>query len=77
MVQVIVSLSEEKEKELRKLAMDKYDGKKGSLSKIVEEGIEMVKNKKEQEKNDKDFWELVNNAKDLGKINFTREEANE
>jgi len=76
MVQIVLSLSKEKEKELRQLAMEKYDGKKGSLSKIVEEGIELLKNDSLQKKADKDFWEMVNNAKDLGIGKFTREETN-
>jgi hypothetical protein len=76
MVQIVLSLSKEKEKELRKLAMEKYEGKKGALSKIVEEGIELVRDKKEQKKADEEFWEMVNNAKDLGIGKFTREEAN-
>ncbi|MDD3083713.1 MAG: hypothetical protein PHP82_01695 [Candidatus ainarchaeum sp.] len=76
MVQIVLSLSKEKEKELRQLAMEKYDGKKGSLSKIVEEGIDLVKSKKDKGEADKDFWEMVNNAKDLGKIKFDRQEAN-
>jgi hypothetical protein len=77
MVQIVLSLSKEKERELRKLAIEKYEGKKGALSKIVEEGIELVKNQKQKTRAEKDFWEMVNNAKDLGKIEFTREEANE
>ena len=77
MVQIVLSLSEEKEKELRKLAIEKYEGKKGALSKIVEEGIELVKNKKQKTNAEKEFWEMVNNAKDLGKIEFNRQEANE
>ena len=77
MVQIVLSLSEEKEKELRKLAIEKYEGKKGALSKIVEEGIELVKNQKQKTRAEKDFWEMVNNAKDLGIGKFTREEANE
>ena len=77
MVQIVLSLSKEKEMELRKLAIEKYDGKKGALSKIVEEGIDLVKSQTTQKKADKDFWEMVNNAKDLGIGKFTREEANE
>ena len=77
MSKLIISLSKEKEKELRKLAMDKYDGKKGALSKIVEEGIDLVKNHEQQSKADKDFWNMVNNAKNLKIGKFTREEANE
>ena len=57
--------------------MDKYDGKKGALSKIVEEGIDLVKNHEQQSKADKDFWNMVNNAKNLKIGKFTREEANE
>ncbi len=77
MVQIVLSLSEAKEKELRKLAMEKYDGKKGALSKIVEEGIDLVKTQTNQKKADKDFWNMVNNAKNLKIGKFTREEANE
>ena len=77
MVQIVLSLSKEKEKELRNLAIEKYNGKKGALSKIVEEGIDLVKSQTTQKKADKDFWEMVNNAKDLGIGKFTREEANE
>lgn len=74
MVQIVLSLSEEKE--LRQLAMDKYNGKKGALSKIVEERIELVKYNKEKENANENFWEMVNNAKNLGIGKFTREEAN-
>lgn len=77
MVQIVLSLSEEKDKELRRLAIEKYGGKKGALSKVVEEGIELVKNQKQKTRAEKDFWEMVNNAKDLGIGKFTREEANE
>jgi len=77
MVQIVLSLSEKKDKELRQLAIEKYEGKKGALSKVVEEGIELVKNQKQKTRAEKDFWEMVNNAKDLGIGKFTREEANE
>ena len=77
MVQIVLSLSKEKEKELRQLAVEKYNGKKGALSKIVEEGIDLVKNHEQQSKADKDFWNMVNNAKNLKIGKFTREEANE
>ena len=77
MVQIVLSLSEEKDKELRRLAIEKYGGKKGALSKVVEEGIELVKIHKQKSKAKKEFWEMVNNAKDLGIGKFTREEANE
>ena len=77
MVQIVLSLSEEKDKELRRLAIEKYGGKKGALSKVVEEGIELVKSQKQKTRAEKNFWEMVNNAKDLGIGKFTREEANE
>jgi hypothetical protein len=77
MGKIIISLSNEKEKELRKLAMDKYNGQKGSLSKIVDEAIDLVKNQDQQSKADKDFWNMVNNAKNLKIGKFTRDEANE
>lgn len=76
MVQIVLSLSKEKEKELRRLASEMYNGKKGALSKIVEDGITLVSSQKEKIKADKDFWEMVNNAKDLRIGKFTREEAN-
>jgi hypothetical protein len=75
MVQIVLSLS--KEKELRQLAMEKYSGKKGSLSKIVEEGIDLIKMQKRKTKADKDFWNMVNNAQNWNIGKFTREEANE
>jgi len=76
MVQIVLSLSEKKEKDLRKLAMEKYNGKKGALSRIVEEGITLVKNQKHREQAKKDFWEMVENAENWHIGKFTREEAN-
>jgi hypothetical protein len=44
---ITISLKEEVEKELRKLAMQKYSRKKGALAKIVEEGVlEVAKKEK-------------------------------
>jgi len=77
MVQIVLSLSEKKDKELRQLAIEKYEGKKGALSKVVEEGIELVKNQKQKTRAEKDFWEMVNNAENWHIGKFTREEANE
>ena len=76
MVQIVLSINKEKTRELRQLAMEKYGGKKGALSKIVEDGITLVKKDMSKSKSEKEFWELVNNAKDWGVIKFDRQEAN-
>ena len=76
MVQIVLSLSEEKEKELRQLAMEKYGGRKGALSKVVEDAITLVKENFDQKDADKEFEEMIKNAKNLGKIKFDRQEAN-
>lgn len=41
-VQIVLSISAEHNKKLRDLAMDKYGGKKGALSALVEEGIDLA-----------------------------------
>jgi hypothetical protein len=76
MGKIIISLSNEKEKELRQLAMDKYNGQRGSLSKIVDEAIDLVRHNEQKNNSKKEFEEMIKNAKDLGKIKFNRQEAN-
>lgn len=45
---VLISLNNEEEEYLRKLAFLKYEGKKGSLSQVVKDALKTVE---EQEKN--------------------------
>ncbi|MBI5036875.1 hypothetical protein HZC09_06060 [Candidatus Micrarchaeota archaeon] len=46
---ITLSINEETDDLLRKMANEEYQGRKGSLSKIVEEGIRTVAQKKEAE----------------------------
>lgn len=77
MVQVVLSLEEKYNKKLRKLANRLYSGKKGSMSEVVERGIELL----ERESQRKDaFIKMLSeatNAKDLGIGKFNRAEAYE
>ena len=56
--------------------MEKYGGRKGALSKVVEDAITLVKENFDQKDADKEFEEMIKNAKNLGKIKFDRQEAN-
>ena len=73
--QVVLSLEDEYDKKLRRLAKDLYEGRKGAMSDVVEKGIDLVD---EEIKRDKAYAKLlkkVKNAKAIGIGRFKREEA--
>jgi hypothetical protein len=76
MGQIVLSLKNETEKELRKLAVDLYNGKKGALSEIVSRGITLVSEEEKRSVAHKRLLEYARNAKDLGVGKFNRDEAN-
>ena len=47
---ITISLEDADEAKLRRFAREKYGGKKGSLAKIVSEGLEKMENESEREK---------------------------
>ena len=49
---VMISLDEDHEELLRKLAREKYGGKKGSLSEVVKEALEKMKEKSRKQQVD-------------------------
>lgn len=55
---VMISLDEDHEELLRKLAREKYGGKKGSLSEVVKEALEKMK-EKDREDAIAEFKELL------------------
>lgn len=58
---VMVVLDEEHERRLRRMAQQKYGGKKGSLSKVVWEALDEMDEKGKTAL--EEFQELVKNAK--------------
>lgn len=77
MVQIVLSLDEATEKELRRLAKEKYDGRKGALSEIVRRGIKLVSEEEKRALAHERLLELARNARDAGVGKFSRKEANE
>jgi len=55
---VMISLDDEDEELLRKLAQEKYSGKKGSLSEIVQEALHKLKGR-DREKETDEFIEML------------------
>ncbi len=55
---VYISLDDEDEAKLRKLAQEKYGGKKGSLSEAVSEAIENMEKQSKDELKDEFFRKL-------------------
>ena len=65
-----ISLDEEHEKLLRKLAQEKYEGKKGSISKIISEALDDLyheqKHKNRRKESINQLMELSNKGLNLG-----------
>lgn len=77
MVQVVLSLEKDVNKTLRELAHILYEGKKGSMSKVVEDALLAYKKELDREKAFKKLLYMAKNARDLGVGKFKREEAYE
>ena len=72
---MLVSLKEESVKRLRGLAHDRKGGKKGALSEVVEEALELLEKRARQEKAIEKLRKMVHEAKPLGIGKFNREDA--
>lgn len=77
MGQVVLLLDDVHDKKLRKLAAKEFKNKKGSMSKIVSRGIDLVEEKMKRDYYFKKLMYLAENAKDLGIGTFKRDEAYE
>lgn len=75
MAQVVLSLEEKYDKKLRSLAVSLHGGKKGAMSEIVEQGIDLVEEKEKREKAYEKLLAHAKNAKSLGIGKFSREEC--
>ncbi|MDP2667056.1 MAG: hypothetical protein Q8P05_06165 [Candidatus Diapherotrites archaeon] len=71
MKQRLISISDEKDKLLTKLAMEK-GGKKGAISATVEEALELLDKENRRKRAWKKAWELSNRDIDLGVGTFKR-----
>ncbi len=74
-MQIVLSLDEATEKELRRLAKEKYDGRKGALSEIVRRGVKLVSEEEKRAWAHGRLLEIAKNAKDAGVGKFRREDA--
>jgi len=73
-VQIVLSISEEHNKKLRELAMEKFGGKKGALSAIVEKGIDLAEQEEKRQKaHERIIW-LAKNCSGKGDGKFDRKE---
>ncbi len=77
MGQVVLSLDEKHDKKLRELAHVVFKSKKGAMSKVVKEGIDLFEEKIRREESFKKLLKMAENAKKLGIGTFKREEAYE
>ena len=75
--QVVLSLGDEYNRKLRRLAKDLFDGRKGAMSDVVEKGIDLVEEESRRSKAHSKLLSLVNNARDIGIGKFNREDAYE
>lgn len=75
MKQVVLSLSDEGEKRLRRLARETKEGKKGALSETAEEALLLLEKNMEMWKARKRLMEIANENIDFGVGKFDREKA--
>lgn len=75
MKQVVLSLKEESEERLRRLAQEAYAGRKGSLSKTVEDALLAFEKLTKQQKALNRWMEIAKEGRKLGVGHFEREEA--
>ncbi len=69
---ITVSLDEKIEETLRRLANEKYHGKKGGLARILEEGIREVERKMHSDAAKKRFFARAEKGFPLGGKGFVR-----
>ena len=72
---MVLSLSDEGNARLRRLAMETDDGKKGALSQTAEEALKLLEKEREQRKALLRLKELANKNLKLGVGKFVREDA--
>ena len=75
MVQIVLSIEEKYNKMLRQLAKSLHNNKKGAMSEIVEEGIEMMNKAARRKSAYLQMLDVSKNARDLGVKKFIRAEA--
>ncbi|GEM_PF-6163531 len=75
MKQVVLSLSEESDERLRRLALTTRSGKKGALSQTVEEALALLEKKLKQKHSLRRLAELANADSKLGVNQFARDDA--
>lgn len=66
MTNVLISLDEEHEALLRKLAQEKYASKKGSLSKVVSEALDELELKKKRKRAKSHFIQEMEKGYNIG-----------
>ncbi len=69
-----ISVSEDVERKIRKLAKEKFGGKKGSIAKVISEAVEKQTVSKEQEELRKKALEMLEKGWDMGKILYKKRE---
>ena len=77
MKQLVLSVNEESDERLRKLAMELKGGRKGSLSETVEDALVVFEKDVRQKRALKKLMELSKQNIDYGVGRFDREEAYE
>ena len=77
MTQVVLSLEDKYDKKLRRLANTIYSGKKGAMSSVVENGLDLVERELEKKNAYIRLLSEAETAKDLKIGKFKREEAYE
>lgn len=75
---ITMSFEKEDENRLRRLAQEKYGGRKGSLSKVVLEGIAKLEGESVKERARQNLLKKLRDGYDMGKILYkTRAELHE
>ncbi len=67
---VTVSFEKEDEDRLRRLAHEKYGGKKGALSKVLSEGLRRLDEESEKENARQSLLKRLEKGFDMGKFTF-------
>ena len=63
---ITIALDDEREKKLRRLAKEKYNGGKGSIAKVLKEGLDKVVAESKRERARKRLIELMEKGFDSG-----------
>ena len=67
-----LSFEKEDEERLRRLAKDKYGGRKGSLSKVVSDGLSKLEEESKKERSRRELIDLMRKGIEMGKIKIKR-----